>query len=634
MIKDSQNNDFNFVQKDKKIYDVKLATKPTTYFSDALKRFRKNKASVAAGLIIGILTFMAITVPIFNTNNVERPLFEAKFLPPRWPGVEKLGILDGTTVYSNVIIDIVTDPTNPTPVGFRRDAIVGDIKISDTFSNFPSPYAFGGKLVLRASSPDTNAQIQSSPLSFDFNEDLDIKVSLSPLNDNSSITPIFQVVALVEYQPGVFTTVPLNNYGSNIAPFERFKINETILLQRPDNISGSNFRFRIGINLQTTSSGEYPALYIDSVQLKRSSFPLYNDIFFNNINFTSGNEVMLRDLSPNNNTWNIISGSKAVFQAIIPRGTFRYDNYLSAFGDVTKSGVGISQLEPYIQKGWISYDPIIGPTSFVLIDELRSPIRQVIDQETVGFGSQVVTTVTAVVSVYREKEFTSIPYYIFGTDINGNDYFKIVFSGLSVSLLLGLLVAIINVSIGMVWGALSGYYGGWIDIAMERITEILGGVPWIVLMTLTILLLGSNFWTFLLALTLTGWIGTASLTRSQFYRYKRREYVLASRTLGAKDGRLIFRHILPNSIGPIVTTSVLIIPGVIFSEAAISFLGLGLQGLPSLGVALSRAQGYLQTSPHLTVFGSIVISLLLISFNLFGNGLRDAFNPSLKGISE
>ena len=97
---------------------------------------------------------------------------------------------------------------------------------------------------------------------------------------------------------------------------------------------------------------------------------------------------------------------------------------------------------------------------------------------------------------------------------------------------------------------------------------------------------------------------------------------------------LIFRHILPNSIGPIVTGAVLIIPGVIFSEATISYLGLGLQNLPSFGVALSQVQEYLDTSPYLTMSGALIISILMISFNLFGNGLRDAFNPSLKGISE
>lgn len=167
---------------------------------------------------------------------------------------------------------------------------------------------------------------------------------------------------------------------------------------------------------------------------------------------------------------------------------------------------------------------------------------------------------------------------------------------------------------------------------MERFTEILGGVPWIIIMTLTILHLGNNFGVFLLALILTGWIGTASVTRSQFYRYKRREYVLASRTLGAKDSRLIFKHILPNSIGPIVTGAVMMIPGIIFSEATISYLGLGLQGLTSLGVALSEVQAYIYTDPYLIITGSLIIALLMISFNLFGNGLRDAFNPSLKGV--
>jgi oligopeptide transport system permease protein len=227
-----------------------------------------------------------------------------------------------------------------------------------------------------------------------------------------------------------------------------------------------------------------------------------------------------------------------------------------------------------------------------------------------------------------------MPYFFFGTNHMGYDYFKVVFSGLSTSLLLGLMGMLINVSFGMVWGSISGYFGGDVDLVMERITEILGGVPWIVIITLAVLTLGRNFSTFLLAITLTGWIGTSSLTRSQFYRYKRREYVLASRTLGAKDSRLIFRHILPNSIGPIVTSSVLLIPGIIFLEATVSYLGLGLQGFPSLGVALSEAQNYLATSPYLIGWGSVIISLLMISFNLFGNGLRDAFNPSLKGVDQ
>ena len=121
------------------------------------------------------------------------------------------------------------------------------------------------------------------------------------------------------------------------------------------------------------------------------------------------------------------------------------------------------------------------------------------------------------------------------------------------------------------------------------------------------------------------------MTRSQFYRYRDREYVLASRTLGAKTPRLIFRHILPNAIGPIITSSVLMVPSTIFSEATISYLGLGLQAVDSLGVILSETQKTLSVYPYQLLIPAIIISLLMICFNLFGNGLRDAFNPSLKG---
>ena len=150
-------------------------------------------------------------------------------------------------------------------------------------------------------------------------------------------------------------------------------------------------------------------------------------------------------------------------------------------------------------------------------------------------------------------------------------------------------------------------------------------------MTLAILHFGNNFITFFLALCLTGWMGTAARTRTQFYRFKGREYVLASRTLGASDGRLIFKHILPNSLGTIVTASVLMIPSTIFSEATLAYLNLGLQGVQAFGVMMSENQQYLQSSPNLVVFPAIIIALMMISFNLFGNGLRDALNPSLKG---
>jgi oligopeptide transport system permease protein len=135
----------------------------------------------------------------------------------------------------------------------------------------------------------------------------------------------------------------------------------------------------------------------------------------------------------------------------------------------------------------------------------------------------------------------------------------------------------------------------------------------------------------LFAFVLTGWIGMASAVRTQFYRFKGQEYVLAARTLGAKDSRIILKHIFPNTLGTLITRAVLIIPSVIFSESILSYLGIvnfESSGLTSIGTLLSGGQQYISTFPHIVLFPALFLSLLMISFNLFGNGLRDAFNPA------
>jgi oligopeptide transport system permease protein len=141
----------------------------------------------------------------------------------------------------------------------------------------------------------------------------------------------------------------------------------------------------------------------------------------------------------------------------------------------------------------------------------------------------------------------------------------------------------------------------------------------------------------LFAYVLTGWIGTAGRVRTQFYRFKNQEYVMAARTLGAKDSRIIWKHIFPNTLGTIITSSALAIPGVILSESMLSYLGiinLGSSTTTSLGTLLSEAQGIWTLYPHLMIVPALVISLLMVCFNLFGNGLRDAFNPALRGVEE
>jgi oligopeptide transport system permease protein len=141
----------------------------------------------------------------------------------------------------------------------------------------------------------------------------------------------------------------------------------------------------------------------------------------------------------------------------------------------------------------------------------------------------------------------------------------------------------------------------------------------------------------LFAYVLTGWIGTASRVRTQFYRFKNQEYVMAARTLGARDRRIIWKHIFPNTLGTIITSSALVIPSVILTESMLSFLGiikLGTAEATSLGTLLSDASGIWTNYPHLMLYPALIISLLMICFNLFGNGLRDAFNPALRGVED
>lgn len=229
------------------------------------------------------------------------------------------------------------------------------------------------------------------------------------------------------------------------------------------------------------------------------------------------------------------------------------------------------------------------------------------------------------------------PCFLFGTDATGHDILIRLACGARFSLLLSMIVSILNFCIGTVYGAIEGYYGGKVDLIMERIVDVLYAIPTMVLFSLIQLRWGKELGVvgaLLLAFVLTGWIGVASTVRAQFYRYKGQEYVLAARTLGAKDRRLIARHILPNALGTIVTSCVLMVPSVIFTESTLSYLGVLVMDtatLTSVGTMLSNAQSALSNYPHAIFFPALFISLMMISFNLFGNGLRDALNPSLRG---
>ena len=237
---------------------------------------------------------------------------------------------------------------------------------------------------------------------------------------------------------------------------------------------------------------------------------------------------------------------------------------------------------------------------------------------------------------YLYKNGTA-PNYILGTDSQGYDLALRVAGGIRVSLLIAVVVSLINLMIGAFVGAIEGYYGGVVDLALERVTDILSGVPFIVVATLFQIYLSDKAGavpSLLFAFVLTGWLGTANRVRAQFYRFKNSEYVLAARSMGVSDARIMVRHILPNTLGTLITASALAIPGVIFTESMLSFLGivnLGAEGITSLGTLMSDASDIWVNYPHLMIAPALVISLLMISFNLLGNGLRDAFNPNKAG---
>lgn len=223
-------------------------------------------------------------------------------------------------------------------------------------------------------------------------------------------------------------------------------------------------------------------------------------------------------------------------------------------------------------------------------------------------------------------------YFWFGTDNMGRDVFTRLWRGARVSLLIALAAVLSDVVIGVVYGSIAGYYGGRLDLFMMRVCEIINAFPNVVVCTLCILLFGSGIPAMILALMIRGWVPTARMVRSQFLRFRGREYVMAAQTMGIPDRALIFRHILPNSIGPIITRTMIAIPNAIFTESFLAFIGLGLAPPePSIGTMLASGQKVLMQYPHLTLFPALTISILMISFNLFGNGLRDAMDPTQRG---
>lgn len=216
----------------------------------------------------------------------------------------------------------------------------------------------------------------------------------------------------------------------------------------------------------------------------------------------------------------------------------------------------------------------------------------------------------------------------FGTDDLGRDMFSRTACGARISLFIGITAAIIDLLIGVLWGGAAALGGGKVDNLLMRTADILYAIPYLLVVIMLMVVMGSGLIPILIALTITGWIGMARIVRGQLLQLKEQEYVLAAYALGSGRGRILFRHLIPNAMGPIIVTMTLTIPVAIFTEAFLSFLGLGVQApIASWGTMASDGLPAMRYYPWRLFFPAFFISITMLAFNLVGDGLRDALDP-------
>ena len=682
-------DDFTLTKVDETIHEQKLQTKPTTFLKDSLKRFSKNKSSVVAAYILGALLILSFAVPVFDTSDTEKPNPYETYLAPKLFKAGT-GFWDGTLKYKNIAVDIseMPDATTeeekqehwwPSSKVYNKNAIskkkfteekyTNDISTLGTFGKDGYVH-FGyyynrtpGDIVSFATKPIDSLTLDNDLYLTAFDTYDADKVRTLEGKDNldapdnyvigesafyfnyTEINPETLEEEEKEIQLVDYATV--HNIGSSVASLKQDKVD---IANKITSTTGKNTFENAYFSVRMIAGHEEKNTCTLIRKITFESNSTSDDIkqAFEEMSFTDATSEVATSAKDEGYAYWSSTGIRRVYLSKAYFCSFTYDTYEAAFGEREIDNFPVLTLLDYEEEGLISFKDangfetlwVEGSNLYIDVDnfncEILNPDKCPLSRPlTVDdfYGYEVEGNLGVVVTVlnYKYRDYSKIPSYLMGTDKSGRDMFKYVFEGLRTSLLLGVLTFVVCFLFGLAWGSICGYFGGTVDLLMERFTDILAGVPWIVVMTLIIIHMGSTFWTFALALCMTGWIGTAARTRTQFYRFRGREYVLASRTLGASDARLIVKHILPNALGTIITGAVLMIPSVIFSEATISYLGLGLKGMSSLGVILSNNQAELLTSPYLLIFPAVVIALIMISFNLFGNGLRDAINPSLKG---
>lgn len=219
----------------------------------------------------------------------------------------------------------------------------------------------------------------------------------------------------------------------------------------------------------------------------------------------------------------------------------------------------------------------------------------------------------------------------FGTDAYGRDLFVRVWKGSQISLFVAVAAVLIDLFIGVTYGLISGYFGGKVDSIMQRILEIINSIPTLVILIILLTMMEASLLTIIIALMFTEWIGMARITRSQVLKVKEDEFVLASRTMGASNIFIIFKEILPNIYGQLIIMFMMSIPNAIFYEAYLAFIGIGLKPpYASIGTLINDGFKSFLVYPFMTIIPAAILAILMLSFNLFGDGLHDALDPTMK----